>query len=145
MRLITAIHIEFFFSVHLDLKGGLLRHWLNIHLAVEVIQNQSCHDTHSQTDEIYDTGGGRYGKALKRNDHQGGGDYNPQNGVEGQGIMMLKERVDQFCQTDYRNQSADAAGNQNSEIQMSDAVHKGGIQSQRHKECRKAHAGCDDA
>ena len=77
---------------------------------VEFVQGQGGDDAHCQADHV---GGGRarsQGEALEGDDHQGGGDDNADNGVEGEVIEVGEQGVDGLGQAQNGDQGADAAG-----------------------------------
>ena len=65
--------------------------------------------------------------------------------MEGDGVVVGEQGVDGLCQNDYGQQRSDAAGNQDGEIQVADAVDERRVQAKRHQQGRKAHARGDDA
>ena len=112
--------------------------------AVEFVQKQSNDDTHSDADDV-DHRRSRLRESGNRDDHDGGCHHDTDDAVESERVKMIKQCVDGFRQADHRHQRADSARDQDAEIKMSDAVHKGGVESQRHQQGGKAHARSDDA
>ena len=83
-------------------------------------------------------------KAFHRKNHNGGGDDNACDGMEGNRIKVFQQEVHCFGKANQGEQGTDTAGKQNRKIHMSDTVHKGSVQSQRHQQRGKTHAGGDN-
>ncbi len=80
------------------------------------------------------------GKAIERNNENGGGNYNADDCVERCGMMVFKQEAYGFGEKENREQGAKTCGQQHTQVKSSDAVHKGRVQTKGHKQCGKAHA-----
>ena len=65
--------------------------------------------------------------------------------MEGDGVEVVKQRIDRFCKADHCDDGADPAGDQDGHIEVSDAVHERRIKAKRHEQGGEAHTRCDDA
>ena len=63
--------------------------------------------------------------------------------MEGEGIEMVKQRVDRLCQTDDRTRAPIPAGIRTLMSKWLIPSTKGGVKPQRHQQRGKAHSGRD--
>lgn len=117
----------------------------DIDLAVEPVQQQRGRHTEDQTQGVGNAALHAAYEARKRDNGQCRGKDDADDDMRNRGMVLLQQIIHPLRQKDDRQQRADAAGDQDAEIEVADALHERRIQAERHQKRGEAHTGRDHA
>lgn len=104
----------------------------NFNLTVKTVQKQCRNQAENQTQSIGNAALYAAHETGIRDNRQRCRDNDADDKMGHRGMMLLKQIIHPFCKNDDRQQSADTAGNQNTEINVAYSFHERRIQAERH-------------